>query len=145
MHMLCKTEIVFLWVSDQHFIFYRIGVCTTQTHMFRLLPSDLAISLKQILSIFPIPLLSPLLSENDMQINSTSGKTNNPTKQWVLVIDIIVIRVKNCPFPPLCIPYNEHIVCVIYNRFSQIILEISLDLRRPSYVFVCQPDIDHIH
>ena len=25
------------------------------------------------------------------------------------------------------------------------IVEISLDIRRPSYALLCQPDIDHIH
>ena len=57
----------------------------------------------------------------------------------------MVIRVKDCPPPPFCTPYHEPIVCVIYHLFSQIIVEIILDLRHPSYALVFQLDTNHIH
>ena len=62
MHMLCKTGTVCLRVADPHFIFDQICVRTILTYMCCLLPSDLALALKQVLSICPIPLLLPLLS-----------------------------------------------------------------------------------
>ena len=62
MYMLCKTETVCLRVADPHFIFDCIGVRTIRTHMCHLLPSDLALALKQVLSFCPIPFLPPLLS-----------------------------------------------------------------------------------
>ena len=144
MHMLCKTGTVCLRVQT-HFIFDRICVCTLQTHMRRLLPEYVALALNQVLRLFPIPPLPLLLGGGDMWSNSTSGSTIGPDKQWVLYIDAIGIRVNDFPPPPLCTPYHEPIVCVIYRLFSHIIVEISLDLRRPSYALVCQPDIDHIH
>ena len=60
--MLLKTGTVFLRVAESHLIFDPIGVCTIRTHMCRLLPEDLALALKQVLSFFPIPSLPPLLS-----------------------------------------------------------------------------------
>ena len=66
MHMLCKTGTVCLKVADPHFIFGRICVRTIQTHMCRLLPADLALALKQVLSLCTIPLLPPLLSGGEM-------------------------------------------------------------------------------
>ena len=61
MHMMCKTGTFFLSVADPHFFFDRISVSTIRTHMCRLLPEDLALALKQVLSFCPIPLLPPLL------------------------------------------------------------------------------------
>ena len=61
MHMLCKIGTVCLRVEDSHFIFERICVRTIQTHMRRLLPADLSLSLKQVLSLCPIPILPPLI------------------------------------------------------------------------------------
>ena len=60
--MLRKTGTVFLKVADPHFIFDRICVCTIRTHLCRLLPEDLELALKQVLSLCTIPLLPPLLS-----------------------------------------------------------------------------------
>ena len=57
MHMLYKTGTVCLRVADPHFIFDRIGVRTIQIHMCSLLPEDLELALKQVLSFLP-PLLS---------------------------------------------------------------------------------------
>ena len=61
MHMLCKKGTVCLRVADPHFIFDRIGVRTIRTHMCHLLPADLSLTLKQVLSFCPIPFLTPLL------------------------------------------------------------------------------------
>ena len=66
MHMMCKIGTVCLRVVDPHFIFDRIGVCTIQTHMCRLLPEDLALALKQVLSLCPITFLPRLLSWGHM-------------------------------------------------------------------------------
>ena len=66
MHMLYKTGTVCLRVADPHFIFDRIGVRTIQTHMCRLLPEDLELTLKQVLSLCPIHFLPPLLSGGNM-------------------------------------------------------------------------------
>ena len=66
MHMLCKTGMVCLRVADPHPVFDRIGVRTIRTHMCRLLPADLALALKQVLSFCPIPFLPPLLSGGHM-------------------------------------------------------------------------------
>ena len=57
-HMMCIIGTVCLRVADPHFIFDRIGVRTIRTHTCRLLPADLALDLKQVLSFCPIPLLS---------------------------------------------------------------------------------------
>ena len=66
MYMLCKTGTVCLRVEDQHYISYRIYVRTIRTHMRLLLPEDLSVALKQLLSLYPIPILPPLLSGGDM-------------------------------------------------------------------------------
>ena len=66
MHTMCKTGTVCLRVTEPHFIFDRIGVCTTRTHMCRLLPKYLEITLKQVLSFCPILILPPLLSGGKM-------------------------------------------------------------------------------
>ena len=145
MHMLCKTGTVCLRVADSHFISDRICVRTLLTHMHCLLPEDLALDLNQVFIFCPVSLLPSLLSGGDMQSNSTPGSTIGPAKQWVLVIGVIIIIANNCPPPHLCTMYHEPIVCVIYNIFSQIILEISLYLRHPSNALVFQPYIDHIH
>ena len=62
MHMLCKIGTVCIKVADPHFIFDHIGVRTIRTHMCSLLPAELALDLKQVLSFCPIPFLPPLLS-----------------------------------------------------------------------------------
>ena len=49
-------------VADQHLIFDRIGVRTIRTHMRCLLPEDLALALKKVFCLCPIPLLTHLLS-----------------------------------------------------------------------------------
>ena len=145
LHMLCKTGTVFLRVSDPHLIFDRIGVSKILIHMRRLLLSDLALALKQVLSFCPIPTLPPFLSGGHMYRNSTSGRTIDPAKQWVVVIKGFVTRFNNSPPPPLCTPYHEPILGVIYHLFSEIIVEISFGLCRPSDALVCQPYIEHIH
>ena len=66
MHMLCKIGTVCLSLADPHFIFDGIFVCTIQTYMRNLLPKDLALALKQVLSLCPIPLLPPLHSGCEM-------------------------------------------------------------------------------
>ena len=66
MHMLCKTGMVCLRVADPYFISDRIYVRTFRTHMRRLFPEDLALVLKKLLSLCPIPLLPILLSGGDM-------------------------------------------------------------------------------
>ena len=66
LYMMCKTETVCLRMADPHYIFDRIGVCTIRTHMCFLLPEDLALALKQVLSFFPIPFLPPLISGGHM-------------------------------------------------------------------------------
>ena len=63
MHILCKRGTVCLNVADPHLIFDRVGVRIIRTHRCRLLPEDLALALKQLLSLCPIPFLTPLLSE----------------------------------------------------------------------------------
>ena len=145
MHMLCKTGMVCLRVADPHFIFDCICLRTIRTHVHRLFPEDLALALKQVLSLCAIPILPPLLSGGDIKSNSTSGGTIDEFKQWFFVIDGFIIRVNNCPPPPLCTPHNEPIVGVIYHLFIKIIVEISLGLSLPSDALVCQPYIDHIH
>ena len=62
MHTLCKTGTVCLRVEDPHFIFDRTCVFTIRTHMRRLLPEDLEIAMKKVLSLCTIPILPPLLS-----------------------------------------------------------------------------------
>ena len=47
--------------------------------------------------------------------------------------------------PPLCTPYHEPIIGVIYHLSSQIIVEMSLCLCRPRYALLYQPYIEHIH
>ena len=66
MHMLCKKETVCLRVSESHFIFDCICVCTIRTHTCRLLPADLALTLKKVLSFCPIPFLPHLIIGDDM-------------------------------------------------------------------------------
>ena len=65
-HMLCKIGTVCLRVSDPQFIFDRISVRTIQIHMCRLLPADLSLAVKQVLSFCPIPFIPPLLSVGHM-------------------------------------------------------------------------------
>ena len=74
-----------------------------------------------------------------------SGGTIDPAKQGVVIVKGFVIIVNNIPPPPLCTPYYEPIVGVIYHLFREMIVEISLGVFRPSDTLVCQPDIDHIH
>ena len=66
MHMLFKTGTVCLKVSDPHFIFDRIGVHTIRTHMCCLLPADLALALKKVLTLCTIPFLPHILSGGPM-------------------------------------------------------------------------------
>ena len=53
-------------VVDQHFIFDHIYVHTIRTHVRRLLPEDLELALKQVLSFCPVPILPSLLSGGNM-------------------------------------------------------------------------------
>ena len=131
----CAKQERFVIGSDPHFIFDCIGVRTIRTHMCHLLPSDLALALKQVLSFCPIPFLPPLLSGGHIQINSTSGSTIDTSKHGVVIIKGFVIRVSNIP-PPLCTPHHEPIVGVIFNLFREIILEISLSICHPSDTLV---------
>ena len=62
MPMLCKTGTICFRVADPHFIFDCICVCTIRTHMHRLLPEDLALSLNKVLSICTIHLFPTILS-----------------------------------------------------------------------------------
>ena len=64
-YMLCKTGTVSLGVADRHFIFDHTCVCTLQTHMRRLLPTDLALTLNQLLIPCTIYFLPPLLGGGD--------------------------------------------------------------------------------
>ena len=67
MQMLHKTGMVFLRVADPHFIFDRNGVRRIQTHMCCLILADLALTLKQVLSLCTILfILPPLLSGGHM-------------------------------------------------------------------------------
>ena len=66
MNMLCKTGTAFPWVAYPHLVFELIGVRTIRTHMCRLLPEDLALALKQVLSLYSIPILLTLLSGGHM-------------------------------------------------------------------------------
>ena len=134
MKMLCKTVTVYIRVAEPHLIFDRIGVRTIRTHMCRLLPENLALALKQLLSLCPIPFIPPLLSGVHMYINYTYGSTIDPSKQGVVIIKGFVIRVNNIPHHPLCTPHHEPIVGFIYHIFSKIIVEISLCICRPSQV-----------
>ena len=77
--------------------------------------------------------------------NFTPGSTIDPYKQWVLSIDVIIIRVNNSPPHSLCTPYHEPIVCVIYHVFSQIIVEIRFYIHLPSDALLFQPYINHMH
>ena len=106
MHILCKKGTVCMWVANPHFVFDRVCVRTIRTHTSRLLPEDLAIALNQVLSIFNNPLLPNILSWGDMYISSTSESTIDPSKQWVLVIGVSIVRVNNFPLLPLCTPYH---------------------------------------
>ena len=74
--------------------------------MRHLLPEDLALALNKLLSLFIVPILPPLISGGDNYINSTSGITIDLDKQWVVIIDVFVIRVRNFPLPPLCTLYH---------------------------------------
>ena len=60
-HTLCKTGTVCLRVVVLNFISDLICVHTFLTHVCRLFPEDLALALKQVLSLFPVPLLHPIL------------------------------------------------------------------------------------
>ena len=60
MHMMRKTGMFCLRVSNPHFIFDFIFVLTIQTHMRHLLIEDLALALNQLFSICPISILHPL-------------------------------------------------------------------------------------
>ena len=60
MKMLCKTVMVFLRVTESNLIFDRICVYTIRTHKCRILPADLAISLKQVLLFLTIPIIHPI-------------------------------------------------------------------------------------
>ena len=66
MYMLCKTGTVCLRVTDPHFIFDLIGVRIIQTQMCRLLPEDLALVLKKVLSLFTITFLPRVISGGHM-------------------------------------------------------------------------------
>ena len=113
MHKLCKIGMVCHRVADPHLIFDRICVFTIQTHMRRLLLGDLALTSKKLLSLCTIPFPPTLLSGGDMYNISTPGSTIDPAKQWVTVLNTMVIIVNNCPPPPLCTPYHEPMACVI--------------------------------
>ena len=63
MHRMCKTGTVCLRVADPHLLFDHIYVCTIRTHMRNLLLEDLALTLKQVSSFCPIPILPPIFSE----------------------------------------------------------------------------------
>ena len=65
MHMLFKTGTVCLRVTETHFIFERICVLTLRTHMCLLLPAYLALTLNQVLRLFPIIIFTPLISGGD--------------------------------------------------------------------------------
>ena len=106
MHMLCKKGTVCLRVTDPHLIFDRICVCTIRTHMCCIIPTDLALALKQVLSLYPIPLIPPLLSGTNIKRNSTSGIIIDLEKKLVVVLDGFVIRVKNVPPHPFFTPYH---------------------------------------
>ena len=136
MQMMCKTGTVCLGVIEPNFIFYRICVRTVLTHMCCLLPEDLVLTLKKVLSFCPIPLLTPLLSGGHMYINTTSGSTIDLAKHGVVIIKGFIIRVNNIPPPPLCTLHHEPIVGVIYNLSSEIIVEIRLGICRPRDTFV---------
>ena len=64
--MLCKTGTLFLGMVDPYFISARICVRTFRTHLHSLLPEDLALALKQVLSLCPILVNPPLISGGDM-------------------------------------------------------------------------------
>ena len=66
MYMLCKTGMVCLGVADPHFISDCICVNTFRSHMRHILPENLALYLKKLLILCPIPLIHPLLSGDDM-------------------------------------------------------------------------------
>ena len=78
--------------------------------MLHLLLVDLALTMKQLLSLCTIPFLPTLLSGGDTQRNSTYGSTVDMGKQWVVVINGFIIRVNNFPPPPLFTQYNKPIV-----------------------------------
>ena len=90
-HTLCKAGTVCIRMADPHLIFDRIGVCTIRTHMCRLLPEDLEITLKQVLSLCTINFIPPI----------PYGRTIDPAKQGVVIIKGFFIRVNNIPPPPL--------------------------------------------
>ena len=104
MHMLCKTGTVFLRVEDPYFIFDLIYVYTLQTHMLLLIPEDLVLALNKVFSLCNIPMIPPIFSGGSMYSNSTYGITIDLSKQWVIVINVIVLRVRKCPPPPLYKP-----------------------------------------
>ena len=94
MHMLCRTGTVCFRVEYPHFIFDRIYVRTLQKHMCRLLRAYLTPALKQVLSLCPTTIITPLLFGGEMYSKYTFGSTIDPSKQWVLVINIIVSESK---------------------------------------------------
>ena len=122
MNILCKTGTVCIRVADPNLIFDRIYVCKIRIQICCPIPADLSLALKQGLSLFTIPILPHILCGGEIYSNSTSRSTIDAAKQWFIVTNVIIARVKNCPPPPLCTPYHEPIVCVIYNLFSQIIV-----------------------
>ena len=87
-----------------------------------LILADLELALNQVLSLYLIPILPTIISGGDMWSNSTPGSTIDPSKQWVVIIDRFVNRVGDCPPPPLCTPYHEPILGVIYHLLSHIIV-----------------------
>ena len=64
--MLCKTGTVCFRVVDPHFMYDLICFRTILTHMRCFLQEDLALALKKLFSICPIPILNPLTSGGDM-------------------------------------------------------------------------------
>ena len=65
-HIMCKTVTVCLRVADPHLFSDRICVRTIQTQTSRLLPEDLTLALKQVLSLCPISTLPTFISGGDM-------------------------------------------------------------------------------
>ena len=59
--MLCKTGTVCIRVADPHFNLDHIYARTILTHVCLLLLAYLSLALNQLLSLCPIPLITPLL------------------------------------------------------------------------------------
>ena len=66
MYMLFKSGTVCLRVADPHFVSNLTSIRTFQSHLLCLLPEDIALALKKVLSICPIPLLPAIISGGDM-------------------------------------------------------------------------------